>query len=246
MTANQIQSVSGLTSITTDGSITIAAGPLGLVKIQGQDITLNGPSGTTGTDVWFGNINHLYFGAAADNNPIMPAPTGPVLGYFARQEGGLANVTMDAWSAGASSANTLSIRRARGTPFSPTAVLAGDRLGTFEFRGYTGTGGQMPGALLRVDATENFTASSHGVHFSLQTVLAGSNTLSDRLVFTSDNRAIFSGLLLLRAGAAAAGTAPLKLPSGPLNTTPESGAFEFDGTHLYFTIGSTRYQLDQQ
>lgn len=240
-------SVSGLTSITSDGQgITIAAGDLGVVKLLGHDITFNGPDGTTNTDIWFGNINHIYFGAAVDRSPVIPAPTGPVLGYFARQEGGLANVTMDAWNSSAGGANTLSIRRARGTPIFPSAVLSGDRLGTIAFFGHAGTAGQLQGALLRVDAAEDFSTSAHGAKLTFQTVLAGSTTPTERLVFTGDNQVILSGLLLLRAGAAGARTAPLKLQSGPLNTTPESGAFEFDGTHLYFTIGSTRYQLDQQ
>lgn len=42
------------------------------------------------------------------------------------------------------------------------------------------------------------------------------------------------------AGAAGAGLAPIKLTPGTLLTTPEDGALEYDGTHLYFTIGSTR------
>ena len=33
---------------------------------------------------------------------------------------------------------------------------------------------------------------------------------------------------------------------GSLTTTPQDGAVEFDGTHFYGSIGSTRYQLDQQ
>lgn len=40
--------------------------------------------------------------------------------------------------------------------------------------------------------------------------------------------------------------APLKLTAGTNLTTPEAGAVEFDGTHFYGTVGSTRYQLDQQ
>jgi len=48
------------------------------------------------------------------------------------------------------------------------------------------------------------------------------------------------------AGTAAAGTAPIKLNSGVALTTPEDGAIEYHGSHIYFTIGSTRYQLDQQ
>lgn len=54
-----------------------------------------------------------------------------------------------------------------------------------------------------------------------------------------------SARLHIAAGTATAGSAPIKLTSGTNLTTPEAGAFEFDGTHLYFTIGSTRYQLDQ-
>lgn len=51
--------------------------------------------------------------------------------------------------------------------------------------------------------------------------------------------------LHLPAGTATANTAPLKIPSGTLLTTPEPGAIESDGTHLYWTdAGGTRRQLD--
>ena len=46
--------------------------------------------------------------------------------------------------------------------------------------------------------------------------------------------------LHLPAGTATAGTAPIKLTSGTLLSSAEDGVFEYDGTHLYFTIGSTR------
>lgn len=36
------------------------------------------------------------------------------------------------------------------------------------------------------------------------------------------------------------GSGPLKLSVGTLVVTPEGGLLEFDGTHLYFTIGATR------
>lgn len=48
----------------------------------------------------------------------------------------------------------------------------------------------------------------------------------------------------ISAGTATAGTAPLKLTTGVLLTTPENGAVEYDGVHFYGTIGSTRVQLD--
>ena len=49
-----------------------------------------------------------------------------------------------------------------------------------------------------------------------------------------------TALLMLAAGTATAGTAPLKFTSGTNLTTPENGAFEFDGTNLYFTTGGVR------
>ena len=49
-----------------------------------------------------------------------------------------------------------------------------------------------------------------------------------------------SAFLHLLAGTATAETAPLKLTSGTNLTTPEDGAFEFDGTNLYFTVGGVR------
>ncbi len=50
--------------------------------------------------------------------------------------------------------------------------------------------------------------------------------------------------LQLKAGAASAGGAPLKLTAGLNLTTPESGAIEYDGTSLYYTDGTnTRYAL---
>lgn len=50
----------------------------------------------------------------------------------------------------------------------------------------------------------------------------------------------FRGTIILAASPGSAGTTPLKLTAGTNVSTPENGAFEYDGTHLYFTIGSTR------
>jgi hypothetical protein len=52
--------------------------------------------------------------------------------------------------------------------------------------------------------------------------------------------------LHLRAGTATANTAPLKFTAGTNLSSPEDGAIEYNGSHFYATIGSTRYQLDQQ
>ncbi len=50
----------------------------------------------------------------------------------------------------------------------------------------------------------------------------------------------------IAGGNTGAGLAPIKINPGNLMTTPEDGALEYNGTHWYATIGTTRYQLDQQ
>ena len=50
--------------------------------------------------------------------------------------------------------------------------------------------------------------------------------------------------LHLPAGTATANTAPIKLTAGTGLTVVEDGALEYHNSHLYFTIGSTRHQLD--
>lgn len=57
---------------------------------------------------------------------------------------------------------------------------------------------------------------------------------------TFAGRKTFNGYITIAAGTATANTAPLKLTSGTNLTTPEDGAFEFDGTNLYFTVGGVR------
>lgn len=49
--------------------------------------------------------------------------------------------------------------------------------------------------------------------------------------------------LHLPAGRKIANSAPLKFSSGFILNTPEDGALEYDGSHLYFTIGSERHTL---
>jgi len=65
----------------------------------------------------------------------------------------------------------------------------------------------------------------------------------------------YSAIVLGSTGAGSASTlnggigsiclqmAPFKLRSGTLKPVPQDGLFEYDGTHLYFTIGSTRNTL---
>lgn len=50
----------------------------------------------------------------------------------------------------------------------------------------------------------------------------------------------------LHLGAGTSAISALKLTTGTLLSATQDGAFEYGSSHIYFTIGSTRYQLDQQ
>lgn len=73
---------------------------------------------------------------------------------------------------------------------------------------------------------------------------SGSFTISDMLPVLTMARTGKVGIgttsptavLHLKAGTATASTAPLKMTAGTVNTTPEAGAIEFDGTDLFISI----------
>ncbi len=94
-------------------------------------------------------------------------------------------------------------------------------------------------------------SSSPTADWYVSTVLAG--TVSEKVrILGNGNMGIGltvpTASLHLKAGTAAASTAPLKFTAGTNLSTTEAGAIEFDGSHLYFTAtnAGTRYQLDQQ
>lgn len=70
------------------------------------------------------------------------------------------------------------------------------------------------------------------------------NLIGGKSYFGGTTEVAPTATIHVAAGGTAAGSAPIKLTAGPLLTTPEHGALEFDGNHVYFTIGSVRKQLD--
>lgn len=68
--------------------------------------------------------------------------------------------------------------------------------------------------------------------------------LIDSASFTFDGTRLSPNYITVAAGTAIAGTAPLKLTSGTNLTTAEAGAFEYNGTNLFFTrTGTTRENI---
>lgn len=114
--------------------------------------------------------------------------------------------------------------------------------------------GMSAGAMERLDVITDGTGSStRGIAFGYNSTNLGTTVygrtgnslyINNFLWASSTNLGVglttVTALVHIKAGTATAGTAPLKLTSGTNMTTPESGAFEFDGTSLYFTVGGVR------
>jgi hypothetical protein len=93
------------------------------------------------------------------------------------------------------------------------------------------------------DASTGWTSQVGANTFALSTTAAAINGGGYSLTINSTGLTS-SGTIIAPAGTTT--LAPLKLQSGTALTTPQDGALEYHGSHIYFTIGSTRYQLDQQ
>ena len=120
--------------------------------------------------------------------------------------------------------------------------------------GITGTGTTIAGkASIGVAVgTARFEVKGSGSTSATQTFAAHNSTGTNNahIILDDGNNGFGVGTPTatghFKAGTATANTAPLKFNTGTALTTPEDGAVEYHSSHLYFTIGSTRYQLDQQ
>jgi hypothetical protein len=99
------------------------------------------------------------------------------------------------------------------------------------------------------DATNGLVLGAIGATKAIKFVTGFSgNTEVARMVGQNTGFGVTSpeGIVHIKAGTATATTAPLVIDPGTNLSVLKDGACEYNGTHVYFTIGSTRYQLDQQ
>ncbi len=116
------------------------------------------------------------------------------------------------------------LRRALGTSAAPLAVTTNSILGSFSFRGHTGSAFSTDNvARLEVRAEENFTATAQGTRIILQTTANGSATPSTRMVIKND------GSVGIGTASPTAGSR-LEVNGGSIRVT--GGSFIDDGTTL--------------
>ena len=203
----------------------------------------NGYLYSTGNDFVIGNStsakNLLFFtGGLATSNERLRIDGNGNLGI------GITNPTAILHlKAGSASANTAPLK------FTSGSLMTTAEVGSVEF-----LTDKFYGTITTGTSRKEFTLNDAALTSGRIPVITTNGRLTSNANFVWDNANSRLGVrvasptayLHLGAGTASASTAPLKFTSGTNLTTPEAGAMEFNGTHLYFTIGSTRYQLDQQ
>jgi hypothetical protein len=216
-----------------------------VVRFANQANSMLWTLGSTNGEMFLGNNSSTYIGPATRGSV---SATGPGITYRATQAGG------HYFLIGASNMGTYSQIDENTTAGSMLAVSS--------------TTGQWH----RVRPSFDNTTSATSVNYTLYefsptfNMTGGSTTMrildfnptetsltgTTKYGFTFGGTGWLNGVNMrtptasLHIGAGTTSIAPLKLTSGTNLTTPADGAMEYDASHLYFTIGSTRYQIDQQ
>lgn len=156
-------------------------------------------------------------------------------------DGSTANITLNIHRDPGVGGNIVMLR-SRGTMAAPTGVINGTILGSLVFTGYD-TAAYASSIFYRATATETWSGTARGAKFSLHLTSNGSVTPFEAVSWDSTGNMGLSqttptAVIHIKAGTAAANTAPLKFASGTNLTTPEAGAVEYDGTNLFYTTST--------
>jgi len=122
-------------------------------------------------------------------------------------------------------------------------VSTDNRLGGFLMGGRAATT-VLNGAAVVAHAAATWTDTSIPTYLLFETTPSGTTTRNERVRITETGNVGIgvtgpTAYLHIKAGAAAASSAPLKFTSGTNQTTAEAGAMEYNGTNLFFTRAGT-------
>lgn len=216
-----VTSVSG-----TSNRITSTGGATPVIDISGSYVGQSSITtlGTIGTGVWNGTAVAVANGGTACTSASITCFNN-ITGFTAIGTSGTTSTNL-IFSGSPTLTTPVFLTSAR----TPLLIGGTGTTSTLSLKSTTGIG--ATGAII------NFLVGNNGGTTAMTILNSGQIGVGAVTNPTSD--------FMLPAGTATAGTAPLKFTSGTNLTSPEDGAVEYNGTHLYVDIGSTRYQLDQQ
>lgn len=131
-----------------------------------------------------------------------------------------------------------------GTFAAPLQLNDDDVIGSVTVTGWSGSGESDILASITSLADGDHTSGNLPSKFNLSVTGVGDDSEDDNgiemTIEASGNVGIGNedptGVLHIKAGGTVAESAPIKFNAGTNLTTPETGAFEYDGSHLYFTL----------
>ena len=187
--------------------------------------------------------NGIISGVASTFNTHNPDLIGDAVAY-----GYYIHIYMDGVGGGGQNA----FFRAGGTAAAPTAVLSGMSLGTFSFRGYTGSAFTGSKALIAVQATEDWSGTANGTKLIFQTTENLTTTLTTRITISNNGNVGFAGQIsptaTVHLGASTTARASLCIPHGTAPTSPVNGdvwttttamLLRLNGTTKNIAVGTT-------
>jgi hypothetical protein len=136
----------------------------------------------------------------------------------------------------------------KGSFASPDFLNSGDDIGYITSKVWTGSGKSADNANIQMKADGNHSAGNLPSRIEFAVTKPGSTSLDSnnpQMVINSRGNVGIglnnpSAYLQIKAGTSTAQTAPLKLTTGNLLSTPETGTVEFNNNVLYFTPGTER------
>lgn len=151
--------------------------PLALLSVDGDAIF-----NESGADKDFrieavSKVNGFFFQGSSGNVGLNT--NNPLVAFHVVRDGTNNAFFIDTYGTGLATQNAF--RAARGTVASPTAVQAGDTLGSFSFRGYMATGFSGSKAIIQGNANENWTDAANGTFLSFSTTDDGTTTPDPRM-----------------------------------------------------------------
>jgi hypothetical protein len=211
-----------------------------------------------GAYIWNRETNSIVFAtsnterARFDANGNFGIGTTNPTGMFSVATSGTGANTMGLFDSANDTPTTFpnfAFQRSRGTLTSRTAVLSGDRLGGFAFRGYGTTGflTSSDNAVIRAFAAENFTDTAMGTYITFETTPTGTISRSEKLRISANGNIgvgtttpgfkldVQGGLLNAAGGLCIAGdckTAWSQVGGGG------SSQWTTSGSNIYFNTGS--------
>lgn len=199
--------------------------------------TINSVWTTSGTDIYNNNTGNVGIGTSTPGSELEVVSTSTNMPY---------GILSTEYSSSPVGDAHLWLRKARGTPGSPSAVQSGDEIGAVKFRGYNNGNGFHTNDQTEIVAiaTENFTSTANGSYLKFMTTPNGSVNGLERLRIDQNGNLNITGNSneLNRTSTGNANLIPIAYASVSSNGNVNASTGNFTSSN-FWDNANTRYQI---